>query len=143
MLNPRKISATLLILMTAVLGAWFTRKIIANWQKPLNAYTWELMEYVNALAPELDPGERIGATDSGLIGYHATVPVVNLDGVVNPEASQANVESRLIDYCQREGLRYLLITPRMATSEILGQDEMQHLERYEPLGPEGYFLKEN
>ncbi len=142
MLNPRRLTATLLILMSVVLGAWFARKVQANWQKPLNPYTWELMEYVNGLAPKLEPGERVGATDSGLIGYHATVPVVNLDGVVNPDASQANVESRLLDYCRSEELQYLLITPRMAVPEILGAENMQYLERFEPLGPEGYILHE-
>ncbi|MFK7928879.1 MAG: hypothetical protein AB8H79_11875, partial [Myxococcota bacterium] len=35
------------------------------------------------LDENLPPQTRVGSWDAGLIGYHARVPIINLDGVVN------------------------------------------------------------
>ncbi|MFW5870566.1 MAG: ArnT family glycosyltransferase [Candidatus Sumerlaeota bacterium] len=138
---PRRLAMTILVLGVAVISAWFARKYRAQWGRPTNTYAWELMERVNQLEPLLHANERIGVTDSGLIGYVADVAVVNLDGVVNPEAAEAIEERRLLDYCRREGLQFLIITPRMVTPEILGEKYLDDLERFPPLGPEGYRLR--
>jgi hypothetical protein len=73
--------------------------------------------------------ERFGATDSGIIGFFCAHPVINLDGVVNPEAARAIARGKLDSYVESQGIRYLLITPRMYVPEILGAN---YRERFVP-----------
>jgi hypothetical protein len=51
-------------------------------------------------------GTRIGASQSGALGYFAnSLVVVNLDGVVNRDAHVAMRERRALDYVRESGIR--------------------------------------
>lgn len=45
---------------------------------------------------------RVGMAQSGVVGYYAGRPIVNLDGKVNPEAMRALRDGRMGDYLARE-----------------------------------------
>jgi len=49
-------------------------------------------------------GEKLGAWQSGAFGYYANdrITVVNLDGVVNPDAADARRDHRLPEYIRRQ-----------------------------------------
>jgi hypothetical protein len=54
-------------------------------------------------------GTRIGASQSGALGYFAdSLLVVNLDGVVNRDAFVAMREKRALDYVRENGIRWLV-----------------------------------
>ena len=59
----------------------------------------------------LDPHQRIGAFNAGILGYFSGRPVVNLDGVVNPEALEAMRNKRLYGYLEQRDIRYLVDAP--------------------------------
>jgi len=59
------------------------------------------------------PGDAvIGSFNSGKLGYYSERRVINLDGVVNNRAWVAIREKRLWDYMRREGIDYLVDSPR-------------------------------
>ncbi len=117
--------------------------LIRNRQNLANKeiFALHLLDAYEKLAAE-KPGAAFGATDSGLIGFFCSRPVVNLDGVVNPEAARAVSEGRLLDYVASLDIRYLTITPRMQNARILGPDWQKRLEPFPPLTHEGFILKE-
>ncbi|RME43059.1 MAG: hypothetical protein D6795_20055, partial [Deltaproteobacteria bacterium] len=50
----------------------------------------------------------IGSFNSGIYAYFSTLPVVNLDGVVNGASLLALRERRLLSYLSAEGITHLL-----------------------------------
>ena len=119
--------AALFALPLAMLG----EKSRQAWRERLTSprsYPLEVVEAFDRF-PLATRDERFGATDSGTIGFFCAHPVVNLDGVVNPEAARAIARGKLDSYIQSQGIRYLLITPRMYVPEILGAN---YRERFVP-----------
>jgi hypothetical protein len=49
-----------------------------------------------------EPGLRIAAFNSGALSAFSGLPVINLDGVVNPDAARATRERRLLDYLREK-----------------------------------------
>ena len=144
-LDPDRVRrATLLVLILAV-AVFLGGKSVGHWKERKarpRAYALELVDAIESL-PDLAPGELVGATDSGTIGFFCRYPAVNLDGVVNPEAADAIREGALLDYAEKMGIRYLLITPRMQNQAILGDGYSTRLKPYERLSPsEGFRLVE-
>ncbi len=101
----------------------------------------EILEAFEA-QPDLQPGEMLGITDSGTVGFFSSHPALNLDGVVNPEAADAIRKGDLLAYVRSKGIRYLVITPRMFNARFWGEDFARYLEPYPPLTPQGYHLKD-
>lgn len=115
----------------------------AGWIKRQNrapVFGLTILEHIQKANLPLDT--PIGATDSGLIGFYAKRPIINLDGVVNPRAAQAIAEGRLLDYVEKAGIRHLTITPRMRNAQVLGPDFQKRLRPYPPLTAEGFQLVE-
>jgi hypothetical protein len=105
------------------------------------SYFLEILKSFEAL-PDLQPGEAFGITDSGTVGFFSSHPAINLDGVVNPEATDAIRKAELLNYVRSKGIRYLLITPRMFSERFWGKDAIRKLEPYPRLTSQGYRLKE-
>ncbi len=70
------------------------------------AVVYEGVEFVRHLPPD----SRVGAFNSGWYAYFApeNVRVVNLDGVVNPDAFHFIKTGKLHDYLREDSIRYLL-----------------------------------
>ena len=107
------------------------------WTHNSNAYALDIVHAIERL-PDLAPDEKIGATDSGIVGFLSRRPVVNLDGVVNPEAAKAIRRGELLKYADSLGIRYMVITPRMYIEPIWGKGFNDKLVPYPPLTAEGY-----
>jgi len=60
------------------------------------------LEVARWIRERVPPGVRVGVVQSGVVGYYAGRPVVNLDGKVNPLAMRALREGRMWDYLGRE-----------------------------------------
>jgi len=56
----------------------------------------------------LPAGAKIGAFQSGIIGYFAQAQVINLDGVVNQDAFQALKDKRMLEYIEKSGIQYVM-----------------------------------
>jgi hypothetical protein len=69
-----------------------------------NAVWLELAEFVKSRTP---PEARIGAFNSGAIGYFCDRQTVNLDAVVNNEAFRALTEGRFIEYVRDAKIDYI------------------------------------
>jgi hypothetical protein len=74
-----------------------------------DADTGEYEPAERALAHVPD-GERVGGWQSGALGYVADgrVTVVNLDGVVNPDAAEARADGTMPEYVDDQRLEYLV-----------------------------------
>jgi hypothetical protein len=71
--------------------------------------TWGYRAIGEWARDHFEPGTRIGASQSGALGYFAdSLVVVNLDGVVNRDAWQAMRSGRALDYVRENGIRWLV-----------------------------------
>ena len=130
-------------LMVCLAGGMLARKTTANWRDRLSrprAYALEVLDAMESVE-DTTPDESFGATDSGALGFFASRPVINLDGVVNPEAARAVREGRLLDYVEKKGIRRVVITPRMANERILGKGFRERLGPFPSLTAQGYEVK--
>ncbi|MBN1867653.1 glycosyltransferase family 39 protein [Candidatus Sumerlaeota bacterium] len=111
------------------------------WTKDDNAFALEIVRAIDRLresVPAEEIGPAIGVTDSGVIGFYSPLPVVNLDGVVNPEAARAIRRGELLKYIEEKGIRYAVVTPRMVIERIWGEGFRRRLIPYPALTAEGY-----
>ncbi len=79
-----------------------------TWQRGLftSAQIQERLEAAAYLRSNTDPADRVAAFNAGVIGYFSERVVINLDGVVNPDAFQALREHRLLDYLRAMDVTY-------------------------------------
>ncbi len=78
------------------------------------AYVWQAEMYDAGVAIDHDlPPGLVGSFNAGIIGYMATRPVINLDGVVNEAAARARREDHFYDYLRARGVAYLVDSPAM------------------------------
>ena len=75
----------------------------------LNVSTY--LDAARILDSQLPPGSRAGAFQSGTVGYFSRSLVVNLDGVVNRDASRALREGRMAPYIKEEGIEAIIDWP--------------------------------
>ncbi len=92
---------------------------------------FNLVNVVNAL-PE---GSVVGISDSGYVGYRAERQIVNLDGVVNNQATEAFMEGSLMDYILETGIDYIHTQPRYLNETFYGPNYGFYLQ------PEGFFYR--
>ena len=81
------------------------------------AYTWRIglypwqdrmLEAAGWIERNVPPGELVGSLNAGIYAYYSDRTVVNLDGVVNPEAFAAIRERRLLAYMVERGIGYFV-----------------------------------
>ncbi|NLH50153.1 MAG: hypothetical protein GX444_16360 [Myxococcales bacterium] len=97
----RRVAARIVLLAICLaIVAGFVRVTAQLWRGGF--YPWQ-RNYLQA-APELRrlageiPDSRVGAFNSGMVSAFSGLPVVNLDGVVNPEAARAVGRGELVGY---------------------------------------------
>ncbi len=73
-------------------------------------YYYRLAEGIDRLAP---PRARVGTFQAGTMGYFSSRTVVNLDGVVNPDALDAMKAGRFLAYIKEERLDYIIDEPNV------------------------------
>jgi hypothetical protein len=80
---------------------------------------------------------RVGSWNAGIIGFYEGGHVVNLDGLVNNDVYAFAARNRLVEYIDRESIRYVVDFEAMVTSGYFrargGYDEPSFLERLQPL----------
>lgn len=108
-LHARRLAGALFVLV-AVLDAAQGR---LQGQGPTYPWQEEMILAGKALDARVPPGVAVGAFNSGIFGYHAERVVVNLDGIVNEDASRALQAARLLDYMRERNVRYVLDSPGM------------------------------
>ncbi len=60
---------------------------------------------------QFPPGTRVGAWNAGYLAYFSDLQVVNLDGLVNePSFVRQIADDRWLEYCQRNGIEYVIDT---------------------------------
>lgn len=74
---------------------------------------YEAAQWINRSVPRT---EKVGAFQSGIMGYFSTPAVVGLDGVVNHGAYKALREGRILEYMKAERLRCLVDDPSVLDS---------------------------
>ncbi len=77
---------------------------------PRVAHTWqEQMAMAGKFVGDVTPsGAPLGCFNSGILAFHAKVPVINLDGVVNRQAFAALRAGQLDKYLDARGVRFLV-----------------------------------
>lgn len=87
----------------AVLGTAWLAGLVPYVADTTGGLTPDLQLGVAGWVRERVPAEaRVGMAQSGVVGYYAGRPIVNLDGKVNPEAMRALREGTMGDYLIRE-----------------------------------------
>lgn len=71
----------------------------------------DMLEAARWIDTETPPDARVGAFNSGIIGYFSNRTTVNLDGVMNPDALDAIKDRRVVAYMQERRITYLADFP--------------------------------
>ncbi|MGD2158255.1 MAG: hypothetical protein PVG32_15365 [Anaerolineales bacterium] len=87
--------------------------VIAIFSQPKPQAPQEYDKYHSALAanefiPLIESNGKIGAFNTGIYNYFMYIDVINLDGVVNPDAMKALRDNQLPNYIQQKNIRYLI-----------------------------------
>ena len=91
---------------TAALAAVYVGDGRDTWRAglyPFQAPVIDAAVYIRATTPA---DARVGAFNAGVMGFYSDRTVVNLDGVVNPDAYSAIRDRRLLAYVQRAHVTY-------------------------------------
>jgi Dolichyl-phosphate-mannose-protein mannosyltransferase len=103
-------------------------------------YEWQTsLQYSAALwlRDNSPPDTRLGAMNSGILGYYSERSTINLDGVVNPAAFEAMQENSMIDYMREEQIDLLIDTDYAINEQytpFMGADFPQALHEVRILG---------
>lgn len=89
-------------------GLYFALTGYVFWQ--FGYYPWqrEMLQASRWLGDNLPSDSRVASFNSGIYAYYNDFPVINLDGVVNPQAFKAVQDRNIIEYLQREHIGYLV-----------------------------------
>lgn len=73
-------------------------------------YPWQNRQYDASvwLREQTSPDDVIASLNSGIMGYYSGRTVINLDGVVNPQALDAITHREVLDYMRDEGVSYFV-----------------------------------
>jgi len=140
---PRIMTGALVVVLVlaAVTGANGYRVGRYDWlsgNAPPDEGLYRTAEWLNTHLP---PGTHVGVFQSGLIGYYATVPVINLDGKVNGAAREALANGTMWQYICTEGIAYVTDWPSMidqllkARSADWRDERLTFVARIEPVAP--------
>lgn len=93
----------------AALLAGFLWMGVAHWRSGFHPWQATYLQVAGELRAmrEREPGLRAAAFNSGVLSAFSGLPVVNVDGVVNPEAARAARERRLLAYLRARGIDVL------------------------------------
>ncbi len=101
---PRRATTWVATLLGIVLLAGFASvgtRIWRNGYQPWQTIYVQAAQYVRELARQ-EPDTKVAAMNAGVLSAYSGLPVVNLDGVVNPDAWEALRDRDLLGYLRRE-----------------------------------------
>jgi hypothetical protein len=119
-----RVAGILLAVALAAYGLASTHVLQRRLQNP----SVEYMQWVPLVRRSIADGERIGTFQSGLLGYATRGAIVNLDGVVNPEAARALEENRMDDYVLQLGLTQIVDLEWIVSALLIGRADAGRLE---------------
>jgi len=99
-----------LALLGAVMAAGFLSFGLRLWMNGYHPWQKTYLEaaaYARELARE-DPDTKVAAMNAGILSAYSGLDVVNLDGVVNPDAWEALRDHDLLGYLRREQITVLI-----------------------------------
>lgn len=133
------------VVMTALLAILFVPGIFNSWSvyidqqhrsKPgFRDLNWGFYEGARMIDQIASRDETCGAFQSGILDYFSEAPIINLGGVVNDAALKAMKEKKLMDYIEKQGIRYIVDWPENVESDLLppysGSDALNRLKLIE------------
>ena len=99
--SPFKHTAWVLFLAPLILVAGFNARTYIKGKDHMH---WQVVQWV---ATNVKHDEWVGAGQSGTLGFFHDL-TINLDGKVNPEALEARLKGKVLDYVVRSEIRYLV-----------------------------------
>jgi len=122
---------------TLLMVAVFIIVLLGVYSQPTIIAIQEYDKYMSALAANTIIEDRgiegnIGSFNSGIYNYFMHEDVINLDGVVNPEAVEAIRYDRLPEYVKKRNITYLIDhdVREAANLDLLYNDDRVMLERW-------------
>lgn len=110
--QPHTVRRTAVLLMAAIIALNVTQHSFRELFVSTDTTTRGYMNLGLWARREFPDGTRIGAQQSGALGYFAdNLTVINLDGVVNASCFRSLVERRNLDYIRTIGVRYIIGWP--------------------------------
>jgi len=111
----RRAATAVLVALFLLLGAGWTYQGSRIWRGGFQRWQEVYLEAAEQLKQmdRNDPGRRYGGFNSGIISAYSGLPVVNLDGVVNPEAAAAARRGELFDYLREQGIEVVVDHERL------------------------------
>jgi len=108
----KKIKQIAYIILTCILVSAFIFGGIVKYKQgnyPQEKLKWEVANYLESNIP---PNETIGSFNTGIYQYYTKKhDVINLDGVMNPEAYQAKKEGNIEAYILKKNITYIADPP--------------------------------
>ena len=78
-----------------------------TWRMGHHPFQRDNLQAALYLRSNTDPTARVASFNAGVVGYFSDRTVVNIDGVVNPDAYHALREHRLLDYLRTVDVAYV------------------------------------
>lgn len=143
-----------LLLYSAVVGllaAAYVSPALDTWSAGHYREQREKLQAAQYLKSNTDPDARVASFNAGVIGYFSDRTVINLDGVVNPDAYQALREHRLLDYLRSVDVIYVAdrdlawriipayIRPDDWSESLWGEDPSRGFVTITTFGGDGWF----
>ncbi len=102
----RRVAAALGAALAVVMLGGFAKVGAELWRTGLHGWQKTYLEAAAALRQmaAAEPGLTAAGFNSGILSAFSGLPVINLDGVVNPDASRAAREKKLLGYLRRRGV---------------------------------------
>jgi hypothetical protein len=89
------------------LGAAYVDRGRDTWRSGLYGFQQPLLDAALEVRTATPPDARIGSFNAGTMAFYSDRTVVNLDGVVNPDAYDALRDHRLLDYTGEAGVTHI------------------------------------
>ena len=128
--SPLKQAAWAVFLAPLVLVAGFNARTYIKGKDHMH---WQVVEWV---ATNVKDDEWVGAGQTGTLGFFHDL-TINLDGKVNPEALEARLKGKVLDYVVRSEIRYLVdwvgittwgtLAPLKDHFEVIVEDQERNL----------------
>lgn len=109
-LTPAQQAAVLALLygaLAVLTAATFAHRGTDIWRSGRYPFQRDSLHAAAWLQANTGPDDRVASFNAGAIGYFSERTVINIDGVVNPDAYHALREHRLLDYLRDVGVAYV------------------------------------
>lgn len=111
----RRAAIAVFVTVLFLLGVGWFQQGKRIWQNGFHRWQEVYLEAAEALKQieQTEPGLRFGGFNSGILSAYSGLPIVNLDGVVNPEAAAAARRGELLNYLRNQGIEVVVDHERL------------------------------